>query len=193
MNEPAGKLNFTPEQYLAWEREQPEKHEYLDGEVFAMAGASRRHNLLVANVITRLTLQLANGRCEAYPSDLRVHIPSTGLYTYPDVSVVCEQPEFLDETSDTLLNPRVLVEVLSSSTEDYDRGKKFMLYRSISSLQDYLLIASDRVYIDHYAHQADGSWVLREAHAGGRVALSIGCTLEVDELYLKVFAGHPSR
>lgn len=187
MNEPAEKLPLTPEAYVAWERQQPEKHEYFDGEVFAMAGASREHNLIVANVVGELRNLLRQRPCEVYPSDLRVHVPRTGLYTYPDASVVCGPPELVDAVGDTLLNPSVLVEVLPPSSEAYDRGKKFEQYRSIASLRDYLLISSESAHVEHYARQADGSWLLRDARVGERVTLSIGCALEVDELYLKVF------
>jgi Uma2 family endonuclease len=187
MNEPAEKIPLTPEAYLAWERQQLEKHEYFEGEVFAMAGASREHNLIVVNVVGELRNLLRKGTCEVYPSDLRVHVPLTGLYTYPDASVVCGRPELTDEQGDTLLNPSVLIEVLSPSSEGYDRGKKFEQYRSIASLRDYLLVSSESAHVEHYARQPDGSWLLRDARAGGRVSLSVGCTLEVDEVYLKVF------
>lgn len=186
MNEPGEKLPLTPEAYLAWERQQPEKHGYFDGDVFAMAGASWEHNLIVGNVVGELRNLLRGGACAVQPSDLRVHVPLTGLYTYPDASVVCERPEFLDEVGDTLLNPSVLVEVLLPSSEAYDRGKKFEQYRSIASLRDYLLIASESAHVEHYARQPDGSWLLRDCRAGGRVVLSIGCDLAVDEIYLKV-------
>lgn len=188
MNQPAEKLPLTPEAYLAWERQQLDKHEYFGGEVFAMAGASREHNLIVGNVVGELRNLLRKHTCEVYPSDLRVHVPLTGLYTYPDASVVCGRPELTDEAGDTLLNPSVLVEVLSPSSEAYDRGKKFEQYRSIASLRDYLLVSSESAHVEHYARQPDGSWLLRDARAGGRVSLSIGCALEVNELYLKVFA-----
>jgi Uma2 family endonuclease len=178
---------MSPEDYLAWERQQPEKHEYLRGAVFAMAGATREHNLVVGNVVTRLTLALADRPCETYPSDMRVHVPATGLYTYPDASVVCGDVELDTRELDTLRNPGVLVEVLSPSTEAYDRGEKFEQYRTIPSLSDYLLVSSTRVLVEHFARQPDASWVLREHRAGGRVRLSIGVELAVDELYLKVF------
>ncbi len=184
----AEKRSFTPAEYLAWERTSPEKHEYFRGEVFAMAGASREHNLIVANLITALTVALRDRPCEAYPSDMRVKVPSTGLYTYPDVSVVCGRPEFEDDALDTLLNPQALVEVLSDTTERYDRGKKFEQYRTLVSLRDYVLVAQDQVLVEHFAKQADGSWVLRELRAGNRVGLgSIGCAVDVDEVYRKVF------
>ena len=187
VNEPAEKMRLSPADYLAWERQQAEKHEYVDGEIFAMSGATREHNRVVGNVVTRLTLALENRPCEPYPSDMRVHIPATGLYAYPDASVVCGKVELLPDGLDTLSNPSVLVEVLSPSTEGYDRGAKFEAYRTIPSLSDYVLVSSTHVLVEHFSRQPDGSWLMREHRAGGRVALSIGVELAVDELYLKVF------
>jgi Uma2 family endonuclease len=185
---PAVKKRWTPEEYLAWERLQPEKHEFHDGEVFDMAGASFEHNGIVANVITELNVALRQRPCRVSASDLRIKIPATGLYTYPDASVVCGRPEFEDSKLDTLLNPLVLVEVLSPTTEDYDRGTKFTNYRGIASFRDYVLVSTDKVLVEYHARQEDGSWVLREFRAGARFKLeSAGCELAVDELYWKVF------
>jgi Uma2 family endonuclease len=185
---PAGKKTWTPEEYLAWERRQPEKHEFHGGEVFAMAGATSEHNQIVANVLGELRSALRQKPCRVFASDLRVTVPATGLYTYPDASVVCGRPELEDDTLDTLLNPLVLVEVLSESTEDYDRGTKFTNYRTIPSFRDYVLISTDKVLVEYHTRQSDGSWLLREYRAGQRFRLeSVGCELAVDELYLKVF------
>jgi Uma2 family endonuclease len=186
--EPVATRDWTAQEYLAWERQQPTRHEFFRGEVFAMGGATREHNLLVVNITAELRNALRKKPCETYPSDMRVKVPATGLYTYPDASVVCGKPEFEDETLDTLLNPLVLVEVLSDSSERYDRGKKFEQYRSIPSLTDYLLVAQDQVLVEHFRRGEGGTWVLREVRAGGRVELSgPECALEVDEIYLKVF------
>lgn len=187
MSQAAAALRMTPAEFLAWERVQPERHQYVGGEVFAMAGASREHNVAVANVVTRLNLALAKGPCDVYPSDMRVAVPGAGLYTYPDVSVVCDPPDMTGDTPDTLLNPSVIVEVLSPSTEAYDRGDKFAAYRSLASLRDYVLVSSTQVLVEHYARQSDGSWLLREARAGGRITLSIGVELAVEDVFLKVF------
>jgi len=138
---------LTPEQYLEIERKAEYKSEYFNGETFAMAGASRRHNLITGNVFAAIHRQIRNRPCEAYTNDMRVKVSESGLYTYPDVVVVCEKPEFDDEHRDTLLNPSLIVEVLSESTEAYDRGKKFENYRMIASLSDYLLIAQDKCRI----------------------------------------------
>ena len=136
----APKTYLTQADYLHRERAAEGKSEFYRGEMFAMAGASREHNLIVGNLVTSLNLQLRDRDCQVYPSDMRVKVSPTGLYTYPDVSVACENPEFEDAQGDTLLNPRVLVEVLSDSTEAYDRGPKFEQYRQLASLRDYLLI-----------------------------------------------------
>jgi Uma2 family endonuclease len=186
--EAARKLTLTPAEYLAMERSSPEKHEYYDGEVFAMAGASFNHNTIVGNAVTALNIALRDRPCRVCPSDLRIKIPATGLYTYPDASVVCHRPVFEDDAADTLLNPQVIVEVLSDSTEDYDRGTKFKSYRSIASFGDYLLVSQDEVLVEHHVRQPDGSWLMREHRAGERLELAtLGCAVAVDDLYLKVF------
>jgi Uma2 family endonuclease len=175
---------MSPEQYLAFARAAEFKHEYWHGEVFAMAGASRRHNLLVGNVVYLLNSALRDRPCEVYPSDMRVSGAAGDIYTYPDVSVVCGEPTFGDQTSDTLLNPCVIVEVLSDSTEAYDRGKKFEHYRGIASVQHYLLVAQDQPLIELYTRQADGTWSLADRRMGDEVVLSaLGCELAVADVY----------
>ena len=178
----------TPEEYLAQERQALYKSEYLNGEIFAMSGANREHNLICVNVSASLHAQLRQRPCEAYVSDMRVKVSPTGLYTYPDVVVVCGEPQFEDAHVDTLLNPTVIVEVLSPSTEDYDRGTKFEHYRALPSLQEYLLISQDKVHIVHYVKQADATWVLSETtRPEDRFQLpSISCDLSVAEMYDKV-------
>jgi Uma2 family endonuclease len=156
------KANYmSQEEYLDNERQAEFKHEYYQGEVFAMSGASRNHNKLVSNFIVEIGTRLKGKNCNVYPSDLRVHIPSTTLYTYPDVVITCGKEEFLDEQTDTLLNPEILVEVLSPSTEDYDRGRKFGFYRQILSLKQYILISSDRMNIETFIKEGE-HWVLYE-------------------------------
>ena len=156
------KRSLTPAEYLAQERRAPFKSEYYQGETFAMAGATREHNLIVGNVVREVGNGLKGRTCEVYPSDMRVKISATGLYTYPDVTVVCGVPEFEDEQGDTLLNPAVLFEVLSDSTEAYDRGTKSAHYRRLPSVQEYVLIAQDRPLVERYVRQPDGGWTLRE-------------------------------
>jgi Uma2 family endonuclease len=186
--EAAAKKIWTPAEYLAWERSSPERHAFFDGEIFAMAGASFEHNEIVGNLVRELGNALRDRPCDVTPSDLRVHVPATGLYTYPDVTVLCGDPLFEDAARDTLLNPTVLVEVLSESTEGYDRGKKFRHYRSIATFREYVLVAQDAVSVERYTRGDDGVWSLHESGAGERLVLaSIGCEIAVDEIYLKVF------
>ena len=181
------KTFLTPEQYLAIEREAEYKSEYFQGEMFAMAGAGWAHNVWSANLVTGLNNQLRSRPCRVYSSDMRVRVRATGLYTYPDVVVVCGERRFLDERRDTLLNPSLLIEVLSPSTEAFDRGQKFEHYQSIESLREYLLVASDRVHVDLYTRQPDGRWLLTSA---GRLEdsldlQSVGCRLALLDLYEK--------
>ena len=179
---------LTPEEYLAFEREADVKHEYYAGEIFAFAGASRQHNLIVANVIRELGTEVRGRPCEVYPSDMRVRVSPTGLYTYPDVTVVCGEARFVDDQSDTLLNPTVIVEVLSPSTEEYDRAGKFEQYRKLDSLQAYLVIAQDRNHVEHWERQSDHQWLLTETDSiEDTIALpSIACRLSVADIYEKV-------
>lgn len=179
---------MTPEEYLEAERAAETKSEYFAGEVFAMAGAGESHNLVVANLIVSLGTQLRKRPCRVYPSDLRVLVSETGLYTYPDVVVVCGEPRFLDEKRDTLLNPTLLVEVLSDATEAYDRGKKFEHYRRIDSLQEYVLVSPTEPRVERFLRQEGGTWLFSEA-AGLEATAdlpSIGCALPLAEVYEKV-------
>lgn len=182
------KTFLTPEQYLEIERKAERKSEYYNGEMFLMAGAKEAHNLLVANLVRDLGQQFRSRPCRVYPSDMRVRVSPTGLYTYPDVIAVCGQPRFLDDQKDTLLNPEVTIEVLSLSTEAYDRGRKFEQYKSLESLREYLLVASDRVHVDLYTRQTDGRWLLTSAdRMDDSLALeSVGAQLTLADLYEKV-------
>lgn len=143
--------------YLDFEREAEFRHEFYKGEIFQMSGASREHNTIVFNLAREIGNQLRGKNCEGYANDMRVHIPATGFYTYPDVVITCE-PQFLDDKFDTLLNPIVLVEVLSPVTAAYDRGKKFRHYQTIESLREYILIAEDELCVQHLIKQPDGFW-----------------------------------
>ncbi|MFN8451812.1 MAG: Uma2 family endonuclease [Anaerolineae bacterium] len=179
---------MTVEEYLAFERASEEKHEYLNGEIFMMSGASRHHNIIQINVAASLHAQLRQRSCTAFPSDMRVRI-STGLYTYPDISVVCDPPQYDEsEYQDTLLNPTLIVEVLSPSTESFDRGRKFQHYRALASLQEYVLIAQDSAHIERYLRQPNDEWLLADATGlDASIELSsIGCTLVLADVYEKV-------
>ena len=176
---------LSPEEYLALEREAEHKSEYIDGEAVAMAGASYVHNLIVGNVVGALWGRLRETPCAVVPSDLKVQA-TTKLY-YPDVTVIRGDPRFLDETQDVLLNPALIVEVLSESTKNFDRGEKFMRYRMVDSLQDYVLVAQDETHVEHFRRQ-DELWVLTETRdPDGRLAFdSIGCELPLGEIYDRV-------
>ena len=167
------------------ERAAQTKHELWNGEVFAMAGASFVHNQIVGNLARVLGNLVLDGPCVVLPSDLKVHIPASGGYVYPDLSVVCDAPVYLDDIRDVLTNPRVIVEVLSESTERFDRGEKFVGYRSLSSLADYLLVAQTQARVEHYTRGGDGTWVLRTLGPGARVQLVAG-EIAVDDIYRKV-------
>ncbi|MCE3015054.1 MAG: Uma2 family endonuclease [Pirellula sp.] len=179
---------LTPQQYLAIERRAEFKSQYFQGEMFAMAGASREHNLIVANLIGEVRNSLKNRPCEVYPSDMRVKCSMSGLYTYPDAVVVCGKAEFEDDEFDTLTNPLVLFEVLSDSTESYDRGSKFQRYRQIDSLQEYVMISQDRANVECYVRQADDRWLLRETQQLEESALfeSIQVAIPLAEIYRNI-------
>jgi Uma2 family endonuclease len=178
---------LTEAEYLERERRAEYKSEYFRGEMFAMAGASRRHGLIVTNLVGELRQQLKKKPCEIYSTDLRLRVTPTGLYTYPDVMVVCDETKFADDQKDTVLNPVVLIEVLSESTRDYDRGRKYQHYRTLPSLMEYLTVAQDEAHIEHSTRQPEG-WLLAEFNGLGQsVSLgSIGCVLPLAEVYDKV-------
>jgi len=179
---------ITPEEYLHRERNAEYRSEYFQGEMFAMTGASANHNLIVLNTGASLREQLKKKPCRVYPSDLKLRIEATGLYTYPDVSVVCGEPRLESERGEVLLNPIVLVEVLSESTEAYDRGKKFEHYRAIPGLQHYVLISQDRHSIDCFSRTEEGNWLLSNCQGldGGVALEAIACRLLASEVYDKV-------
>ena len=182
------KTYYTPQEYLEIERKADFRSEYFQGEMFAMSGASRRHNLIAGNLNRESGNQLRDRPCEVYQSDMRVKVSASGLYTYPDVVIVCDDPKFEDNHVDTLLNPTVVVEVLSESTEGYDRGKKFEHYRRVASIREYLLVAQDRFHVEVHRRQEDGHWLLWETNDENEIVdlHSVGCRLKVSDLYAKV-------
>ena len=183
----AAQALLTPEEYLAKERKALTKSEYRNGQIYAMPGASRKHNLITVHILGELYVQLRDRSCEVYPSDMRVKVSAAGLYTYPDVIVVCDEPRFDDTHFDTLLNPTVLIEVLSPSTAAYDRGDKFAAYQKLDSLREYVLISQDSVCVEHYLRQ-EQAWDLTEFRALNDVfhLVSIGCALSLRAIYAKV-------
>lgn len=178
---------LAPAEYLAQERLAEYKSEYCNGQVFAMSGASRKHNLLTGNIARHIGNQLDGRPCEAYIADMRVKVAASGLYTYPDVVVACGQIQLEDEHSDTLLNPSVIIEVLSPSTEKYDRGEKFAHYRRLPSLQEYVLIAQDRMRVEHYLRDGE-HWILTELNQPEALLElpSIECRVPLRDIYDKV-------
>ena len=180
----AAQTYLSPEEYIALERKATLKSEYLSGEILAMSGASDTHNLITMNTSNALYNQLADRGCRIYASDMRVGISTEVSYFYPDIAVTCDKPRFEDDVFDTLINPQVIVEVLSDSTAGYDRGEKFIRYRQLESLQEYILISQDQVQVDHYLRQGK-QWVLSEFSALEDVLqlVSIGAELSLRQIY----------
>ena len=181
---------MSPEEYLRRERTATrDKHEYLDGWVIKMPGASLPHNLIVSNLNRELHAPLRARGCRVVTSDLRVALPSIDAYAYPDVVVYCGEPEIEGEGMDTLHNPQILVEVLSESTMDYDRSEKFTRYRHIDTLREYVLVAQDRPHVEHYVRQDDGSWIFTETdRLDASIPFpSVDAELPLTEIYLDVF------
>lgn len=178
----------TLEEYFALEEQSEIRHEYDGRRVYAMTGASRQHNRIVMRTSATLFNQLRPGSCEVYPSDMRLKVERYGIYTYPDLSVVCGPMELTGDRLDTMTNPTLLIEVLSPSTERYDRGRKFEYYRSIESLRAYLLIAQDRPHAELYLRRADNTWLLIDFHGLDQAIPleAIGCSLALADLYADV-------
>jgi Uma2 family endonuclease len=176
---------FTPEEYLDLERHAVEKSGYLSGHILAMAGASPEHITLTANLTSELHSQLRGSPCRVYPSDLRVRVPTKDFYTYPDIAIVCGGLIFDERDPSTVTNPNAIFEVLSPSTELYDRGDKFAYYRQIPSLTDYILVAQNRYRIEHFFRQSTGEWLFRVAE-GLEESLeipSLGVSLRLSAIY----------
>jgi Uma2 family endonuclease len=181
---------YSQEEYLDIERRALHKSEYYQGEIFAMAGDSLNHNRIVSNTIfaIRDSLRKKGKTCEVFPSDLRIHIPQNTLYTYPDVSVICGEPQFTDDHFDVVTNPTVLVEVRSKSTKDYDRSEKFRLYRDIETLQSYVLISSDSLLVEVFTKKQNNLWELRiydKIEENMNIAV-LEAEIPIQELYLNV-------
>ena len=197
----AAHTRLTPEEYIAFERKAlPDadiiRHEYINGELIAMFGASRAHNLITGNISGELHTQLRGSECETYANAMRVSTPTTTSYFYPDVVVVCEKPRFEDDVFDTLLNPIILVEVLSPSTEAYDRREKFAHYRQLPSLQEYILVSQDKVLVEHYRRQekqentavTGRDWIFTDFRKleESLPLTSIQCELPLQEIYERI-------
>jgi Uma2 family endonuclease len=179
---------LSPEEYLAVERQAGGKSEYVDGVMYAMAGGSERHNLIAGNLVTGLNVQLRQAPCRVYPSDLKVRVPDSKRFFYPDVSVVCGEVQFADDARDVVLNPALVVEVLSDSTAAFDRGKKFQSYQQIESLQEYLLVSQDEYVVEHYLRQGDDRWLYTRVGGLGEAIIlpTLKCRLALGDIYGKV-------
>lgn len=182
------KTTLTPAEYLEIERAAEFRSEFFDGEMFAMAGGTENHNLITLNVAGELRAHFRNRPCRTYSENMRVQIDASGRYTYPGVVALCSPPRFADEVRDTLLNPELIVEVLSSSTRRYNLGTKFIRYQSIASLTEYVLIAQEEPAILRYNRQPGGTWIVTFFHGlDSAIELqSVGCVLPLGEIYRNV-------
>jgi Uma2 family endonuclease len=189
-----GKKKFTVEEYLAFERASTEKHEYYEGEIFlmqghgealAMSGAARRHNFIFSNLFGELILRLKGKSCQPFGPDMRMHIPKNTLFTYPDISVYCSDLKEIPEDEDTVINPTVIIEILSPSTENYDRGEKFKLYRDIPTLKEYIVVETKSVHIEAFRINEKKHWELEEYRslANELNIPSIGVMIPVADIY----------
>ena len=183
---------FTPEEYIALERKaipdfETVRSEYIKGKIIPRSSSNLAHNLITGNIVGELHTRLKGTECVVFANEMRVSIPTAKSYFYPDVGVVCEEPRFEDEVFDTLLNPIIVIEVLSPSTEAYDRGEKFAHYRQLTSLQEYVLVAQDKVRVEHYRRQKK-QWLLTDFQSGEEVLRlpSIQCELPLQDIYERV-------
>lgn len=182
-------LRLSPEDYIDWEETQEERHDYVHGEVFAMSGASRTHNVIAGNLFAALHRALGETDCEVFASDMRVEIEPDGRYTYPDVCAVCGEARFLGPRETTLVNPTLVVEVLSESTEAYDLGDKLEAYRALATLQEIVYVRQDRRRATVYRRADAGRWTLEDVTAGGLTLASVGVDVPLDALYARSGVG----
>lgn len=182
------KKYISPDEYLKLERLSPTKNEYYKGEIFAMSGASTKHNIISGNIFAALHAKLKNTEYMTFGSDMRMYVSENGLFTYPDISVYEREVKLYDKEEDTILYPVVIIEVLSKSTQGYDRSDKFKLYRDISSLKDHVLVSQDEISVEHFTKQIDGKWLLNEIKENnGKIILdSINVTLDINDVYYKI-------
>lgn len=178
---------YNADEYLALEESAEYRNQFYDGEIFAMAGASRKHNIAAGNIYANLHFQLRNRPCEIYQNDMRVKV-SENFYTYPDIVIVCGEPQIERKHGENLLNPIVLIEVLSPSTEKFDRGEKARFYRLMPSLKEYVLVSQDKSYIEHFVRQENGGWLLTEVAEMTEVLPlpTISCELNLSDIYARI-------
>lgn len=180
-----GKTRLSAAEYLVWEKASETKHEFYQGEVFALAGAGRRHNKIFSNLFGGLFIRLRNHSCQPYGSDLRIHIPENTLFTYPDISVICGDISPSEIDDDTAILPLIIFEILSPGTKSYDRGDKFKLYRDIPSLKEYILVDSESISIEAFRLNTVGNWELQEYKSSGDILVipSISINIPLSEIY----------
>jgi len=176
---------LSPEEYLDLDRAADQRSEYWNGEMFALSGGSVAHATIVTNLVVSLAGGLRGGTCRVFSTDLRLRVSATGLYTYPDVLVICGQIAFADDRNDTVLNPKLLVEVLSPSTQDYDRGRKFAHYRALPSLEEYVVVAQDRPHVEQFVREDLNRWTLTDTDGLDALLFfrSIGCSAALREVF----------
>jgi Uma2 family endonuclease len=179
------KKRYTIEEYLHMERTSHVKHEYYQGEIFAMAGASNRHNWMFTNVFGELCAQLKDDPCRPYGSDMRMHVPENTLFTYPDISIYCGNPTTTDVDDDTVIQPSIIIEILSKSTRDYDRGTKFNLYRDIPTLKEYMLIDTEKISVEIFRINTHNHWALQEYKTLQQTVQlpTVGVSLSMQDIY----------
>jgi Uma2 family endonuclease len=179
------KRHYTIEEYLEMERASNVKHEYYQGEIFAMAGAGPRHNWMFTNIFVGLGIQLKDKPCRPYGSDMRMHIPENTLFTYPDISIYCGEPTITDVDDDTVIQPSIIIEILSKSTRDYDRGTKFNLYRDIPTLKEYVLIDTEKIGVEVFRINTQNHWGLQEYKTLQQTVQlpTVGVSLSMQDIY----------
>ncbi len=186
---------YTVEEYLELERKAEYKSEFLNGQIFAMAGASLAHCAITVNLTAEVVIHLRGKSCQAFSNDMKVRTSRPGLYAYPDLTIVCDEPKFHDEQKDVLINPTVIFDVLSPSTEAFDRGGKFFRYQNIESFTDYVLIAQDEARVEHFIRQADDAWLLYIVRGLDKKLqlASIDCTISLAGIYDRVAFPEPEQ
>jgi Uma2 family endonuclease len=186
VQEPAPKYNYiSQEEYLEMERAALEKHEYYQGEIFAMSGASLKHNEVFSNLFGEIQGKLKGKSCKPYGSDLRIHVPKNSLYTYPDISIICDKANLTDDKFDTATNPAVIIELLSKSTRNYDRFEKFSLYRDITALKEYILVDTQKIHIENYVRNADNTWQLTDYNviSDNLIITAVNISVSIADIY----------
>jgi len=178
---------LSEKQYLEIERNAEIKSEFYQGETFAMAGASVNHNRIISNLVIEIGYKIKKTSCRIYSSDMRLKVQENGLYAYPDIMVTCDNEEYADEHKDTLLNPKLIIEVLSKSTESYDRGHKFEMFRALISLNEYILVSQYKPLVEHYLRQDDSRWLFTEYTDINSTISLLNIEINIADIYSNVF------